>query len=191
MITVEIDELTHCLVDAETNEEVQTIVRKISKPSELKGYNSKNGWYVNWQQLYKDNEIYALYVVGEPEIQGLVALHDDVMNNAVFGNWIVANPCNNGILAKKLGKKKKYLGVGGHLFAIACNRSLALGHGGYMYGYAANTKLLEHYIKTIGATPIEYGYHPYTFEIPEPRAIILIEEYSYDFEIGRESNKSL
>ncbi len=64
----------------------------------LKKYNKKNGWYVNWALLAEENEIYALVVEGSVDIQGLVAIAPD----------------NNKLLTDDI----RYLGVGGHLFAI-------------------------------------------------------------------------
>ena len=179
MITVEIDELTNCLIENATGKEVETIVQKISDPSLLTGYTSKNGWYVNWKKLFKNNEVYALYVAGNKEVQGLVALKDDVYSDAVFANWIVANPHNSGI---SFSEKKQYTGVGGHLFAIACNRSFELGHSGVIQGYALNLKLLNHYLNVFGAEYLGF-LHPYQFKIEENNAKILVEKYTYDLRL--------
>ena len=50
-------------------------------------------------------------------------------------------PQNNPIITEN----QKYAGVGGHLFAIAAERSLSLGFGGAITGNAANMELVEHY----------------------------------------------
>ena len=62
MVNVYIDELTPCLKDAKTGELVQTEVIRIKRKSFLKKYNKSNGWYVNWETLADENEIYALVV---------------------------------------------------------------------------------------------------------------------------------
>ena len=50
----------------------------------------------------------------------------------------------------KIYHPKKYNGVGGHLFATACDISSQLGYGGAAYGDAANKKLIEHYCQNLG-----------------------------------------
>ncbi|MGN0375082.1 MAG: hypothetical protein ACI4EN_06230 [Butyrivibrio sp.] len=73
MILVEIDELTPCLIDNETGEIVETEVLRIKRKSFISKYNEKTGWYVNWADLLKENEIYAVVIKGTVSIQGLVA----------------------------------------------------------------------------------------------------------------------
>ncbi len=70
--------MTPCLKDAETGEIVDTEVIRIRRSSFLRKYNRKNGWYVNWNELLKENEIYALVIHGSVNIQGLLAVRPDV-----------------------------------------------------------------------------------------------------------------
>lgn len=56
-------------------------------------------------------------------------------------------PLNN----KQLGNKPKYIGVGGHWFAIAAQKSMAYGFGGAVTGFAANMDLVEHYCRAFHA----------------------------------------
>lgn len=56
----------------------------MQRTSFLKKYNSKNGWYTEWDELSRDNEIYALVIAGTVDIQGLVALRPDPDMQSVF-----------------------------------------------------------------------------------------------------------
>lgn len=73
------------------------------------------------------------------EIQGLVGVRKDTDAQAAYLHWACVVPHNN---IKEYGAKK-YSGVGGHLFAIAADKSIQWGFGGAMHGFAANEKLLE------------------------------------------------
>ena len=84
MINVIIDKLTPCLKDAKTGELVQTEVIRIKRKSFLRKYNKKNGWYVNWESLLDENEVYALVAEGSVDIQGVVAVAKDNDMNALY-----------------------------------------------------------------------------------------------------------
>ena len=176
MINVIVDELTSCLKDAKTGELVQTEVIRIRRKSFLKKYNKKNGWYIDWASLADENEIYALVVEGSVDIQGLVAIAQDYEMQAVYINWMCTNPNNN----KLINDDIKYLGVGGHLFAIAAQKSVEFGYDGYMYGFAANKDLLDHYITIFNAEFIGM-LHPYQFAIGERSALQIMEVYDYEY----------
>ena len=83
-------------------------------------------------------------------------------------------PQNNKIISENV----RYLGVGGHLFAIAAKKSLEYGYDGYMYGFAANEKLLKHYVDKLNAEEIGI-LHPYQFAIDEENAKQIMEVYDY------------
>ena len=51
------------------------------------------------------------------------------------------------------GKSKLYEGVAGNLVAYACKISFQHGFDGYVV-FTAKTKLIDHYIKTLGAYSI-------------------------------------
>ena len=129
MVNVLIDEFTPCLKDSKTGEFVQTEVIRIKRKSFLRKYNKKNGWYINWETLVDENEIYALVVEGSVDIQGLLAIAKDEEMKAVYIAWMCTCPDNN----KLINDKIKYLGVGGHLFAIAAKKSTEYGYDGYIY----------------------------------------------------------
>lgn len=176
MINVIIDEFTPCLKDTNTGEIVQTEVIRIVRKSFLKKYNKKNGWYVNWADLLSENEVYALVVEGSVDIQGMVAIAKNTDMGAVYINWMCVSPENNKLLKEDV----KYSGVGGHLFAIAAQKSIDFGFDGLMYGFAANQELLEHYMKVFNAEFIGM-LHPYQFAIDEDNAKEIVEVYDYEW----------
>ena len=169
MINVIIDEFTPCLKDAKTGELVQTEVIRIKRETFLRKYNRKTGWCINWASLITENEIYALVVEGSVDIQGLVAVAPDKNTNALYITWMYASPDNNKLLSEDI----KYLGVGGHLFAIAAQKSLE-------YGFGANQNLLQHYVEVFNGEIIAM-LHPYQFAIDEENAKRIMEMYDYDW----------
>lgn len=80
---------------------------------------------------------------GSVDIQGLVAIAKNDDMQAVYISWMCTSPDNNKLITDNV----KYLGVGGHLFAIAAKKSIDFGYDGYMYGFAANQDLLKHYVE--------------------------------------------
>lgn len=176
MIHVLIDEFTPCLKNVQTGELIQTEVIRIRRKSFLKKYNKKNGWYTNWENLADENEIYALVVEGSVDIQGLVAIARNDDMRALYISWMCASPDNN----KQITDHVKYSGVGGHLFAIAAQKSFQFGFDGYMYGFAADQELLEHYVRTFHGEIIAI-LHPYQFAIGEQAAKEIMEAYDYEW----------
>lgn len=176
MINVWIDEFTPCLKDAQTGELVQTEVIQIKRKSFLKKYNKKNGWYVDWAELLNEAEVYALVVEGSVDIQGLVALAPNEDMGAVYIDWMCTSPHNN----KQLTDNVRYMGVGGHLFAIAAKKSVDYGYDGLIYGFAANQTLLDHYMKVFNGEYIGM-LHPYQFAIDEVNAHKIMEVYDYEW----------
>lgn len=142
----------------------------------LSKFNKKNGWYVNWSALLSDNDVYALVLKGTVDIQGLVAVKTDNDVGALCISWMCASPENN----KVLYEQPKFLGVGGHLFAIAVQISIKLGFNGLIYGFASNERLLEHYVNVFNAEVIGI-FHPYHFAIDESTAKHLMEVYDFEW----------
>lgn len=184
MITVEIDALTHCLVDSSTGKEVETYAKEIVNVSELKGLTAQNGWFANWQRLLTKEKcsIYGLYVSGDATIQGLVAVMPEPGNSALYVQWIVANPQNQKQRTKEgiLVNEPKCIGVGGHLFAIAADISEKMGFDGFFYGDAANSKLVEHYVEHLHAQHFPVHGHPNRIVVSENTARWLKGVYRYD-----------
>lgn len=177
MICFMIDELTPCLKDTETGDIVETEVIQIKRKSFLSKYNKRTGWIVNWSELLKNNEVYALVIKGTVDIQGLVALRNDISSNAVYIQWAVAAPQNN----KWDFNHQKYSGVGGHLFAIAIAKSFEFGYDGTIYGDAVNENVLKHYINAFSAIHIPTRSFPYRIIIAGEDAKNIWEVYQFDW----------
>ena len=164
-----IDKFTPCLEDTETGELVPTVYEKATK----KELSELQGWNFNWlDKDLKDSEIYKLCIVGDNNIQGLVAITDYQKDMAVYVNIAESAPHN-------LGKDKKYSGVGGHLFAIAAKISYDKGYGGFLFMDAKNTELVEHYRNTLGAVLIGRP-HPHRMFVDEENAIKLLNMYTFE-----------
>lgn len=175
-INIWIDEIVPCLKDTVTGEMKETVVFKIESRSYLKQYTEQNGWQINWIELPADVEVYELALKDTKEIQGLVAVKNDVNSRAAFLHWACTAPQNN----KHDFGKQKYSGVGGHLFAIAADKSVQWGYEGAMHGFALNKELLEHYIEKFNAEFLGM-LHDYQFFINEINAKKLLEVYNYEW----------
>ena len=175
-IDIWLDDFTPCLKDNLTGEVLNTEVVRIRRKSFLSKFNRKNGWYVNWGNIVEEYEVYALVIEGTVDIQGLIALkpNDDI--KAMYAAWMCTAPQNN----PQIANFPKYAGVGGHLFAIAGSESLKAGYGGAVYGYAANSKVLTHYIEKMRATHVGI-LHPYQFCIFEEEMQNIIKIYTYAY----------
>lgn len=176
MLNVWIDDLTPCLKDNETGDFVQTEVIRIRRKSFLSKFIKKNGWYTDWAKLLQEHEIYALVIKGTVDIQGLIALSQNKDFQAVYIAWMCSAPQNN----KLLCDNPKYSGVGGHLFAIAADKSVEYGFGGTIVGYAANMDLVNHYCSVFKAEHIAM-LHPFQIAIYEEEAAELREVYDYEW----------
>lgn len=162
-----IDKFTPCLEDTRSGKLVSTVYSPITK----KELSSLTEWKFNWSDdRLKGSEIYKLTIEGFDEIQGLVALTDFPKSHAVYVNLAESAPHN-------IGKNKHYSGVGGHLFAIAVQKSVERGYGGYVFMDAKNTELAEHYKKTLGASLLGRP-HPYRMVINEDKALNILKIYT-------------
>ena len=168
--------LTPCLQEVLTGEIVETEVVRIRRTSFLQKFNKKNGWYTSWNKLARDNEIYALVIKGTVDIQGLVAIRDDKDMQAAYVSWMVAAPQNN----PQIVEQKKYMGVGGHLFAIAAAKSEEYGYNCEMTGFAANEQLEQHYVDNFDAIRI-HMLHPYQILITEDAGKRIKKAYTYEW----------
>ena len=171
-----IDTIVPCLKDTETGEIKDTVVFKIQSRSYLKGFKKNGGWHINWSEIPNDVEVYALALQENNEIQGLVGIKNDKDSRAAYIHWACTAPHNN----KHDFGKQKYEGVGGHLFAIAAEKSIEWGYGGAIHGFAANRELMEHYIKVFGAEHLGM-LHAYQILIEEEAAKKLLEVYNYEW----------
>lgn len=160
-IDILIDELTACLIQRETGLIVETDYEERQSPIKFKGY---NGWKFDWTiPENNDYKIYELFVKGDDTVQGRIAFKID--GGVADVNIVEAAPHN-------VGHNGEYIGVGGHLFAIACQYSMDAGCDGYV-AFTAKTNLIEHYKKKLGAEVIS-GQKMYIGELEAQK---LIDKY--------------
>ena len=171
-----LDEIVPCLEDSSTGEIKETVVFKIESRSFLKKFTKKNGWEINWIEMPQDTEVYALALKENNEIQGLVGVKNMPDSKAAYLHWACCAPQNN----KHAFGTQKYKSVGGHLFAIAIDKSIQWGYEGVIYGYALNKTLLIHYIERMGCSHIGI-LHPYHFMLGPRNARKLLETYTYEW----------
>jgi hypothetical protein len=140
-ISLRIDKLTESLQDAKTGENVATDFRRAT----VRDIAKTKHWLFDWRHEFTNNEVYKLFVRNAPhEIQGLISIQD--RRDHIWVNLAEAAPHN-------LGKAKRYIGVGGNLFAIAVKISFDKGCEGFV-AFEAKTELIAHYRKTLGAVQI-------------------------------------
>ena len=167
-ISVEIDKFTPCLVEAKSGKIVETEY-SLASQSDLK----TDDWNFNWSDNdLKKSEIYKLTLKGDNTVQGLIALNDFKKDNAVYIKLVESAPNN-------IGKSKMFEGVGGHLFAIAIQKSVERGYGGFVFMDAKNIDLVDYYQQTLKATHIG-GAHPYRMFIDEDNAIKILKTYTLE-----------
>ena len=92
-----IDEVVPCLKDTLTGILKDTAVFKIESRSYLKDFTTKNGWHINWSQIPKNVEVYALVLRNTNEIQGLIGVRNDLNAQAAYIHWACTAPHNNTI----------------------------------------------------------------------------------------------
>ena len=66
------------------------------------------------------------------------------------------------------------------LVLIAAQKSIEYGFDGFMYGFAADKELLEHYVNVFNGEYIGI-LHPYQFAIDEENAAKIMEVYDYEW----------
>lgn len=171
-----IDEIVPCLKDTETGEIKESVVFKIESRSYLKKFKKNNGWHIDWNEVPKDVEVYALALHDTNEIQSLVGVKNDHDAKAAYIHWACTAPWNN----KHEFGTRKYEGVGGHLFAIAVDKSLQWGYDGTVHGFAANMQLVEHYKKAFNAYHLGM-LHEFQIVVEGENAMKPLEVYSYEW----------
>lgn len=175
-VDIWVDEVVPCLKDIETGALKETFVFRVESKSCIKTFTEKNGWGVDWETMPQNVEIYALVLKDDNQIQGLVGIRRDDVMKAAYLHWACAAPWNN----KHAFGTQKYSGVGGHLFAIAVDKSKQWGFEGVVYGFALNNELLKHYIEVLGCSYLG-RLHPYQFMLGIPAAQKLLEVYTYEW----------
>ena len=149
-ISIEIDSLTDCLIERSSGKQFDTEFRLVAKTiTKEDALNlQKEDWLFDWSIPHSDNcEIYALTLKDSTEIEGLIALKHFRNQFFTFVELVETAPHN-------YGHNGKYIGVGAHLFAIACKLSWDVGNEGYVQ-FIAKSALVEHYQKTLHAKNID------------------------------------
>ena len=160
-----IDKLTNSIENVQSGDSFPTEVSLLTK-AELKSIIKKNGWRFNWASEFKlpERDIYKLTIANNPNIiQGIVSL--EVKADHVYMHLIESAPFN-------IGRNKTYYGVPGNLIAFACKFSFQRGGEGYI-SFVAKTKLIDHYIESLGA--VHFGGH--LMVITTNAALKLINKY--------------
>lgn len=106
-ICIWIDEIVSCLKDTITGELKETVVFKIESRKYLNMFREENGWQIDWRRIPTDVEIYALALKDNNEIQGLVAIRNDINSSAAYIHWACTAPHNN----KSETGSQRYSGV--------------------------------------------------------------------------------
>ena len=83
-IDIWIDEIVPCLKDTQTGEIKETVVFKIESRAYLKKFRKSNGWHINWNEIPKNIEVYALALKDDNTIQGLVGIKNDKDSHAEY-----------------------------------------------------------------------------------------------------------
>lgn len=148
MISIIIDGLTNCLEVRETGEIVATYYRERKEQftdDEIVNMH-KQGWSsnFNWKVVQDEGyQVYELRTKKDDVIQGYIALKHYAADLYTFVSLVESAPWNR-------SSNGRYMGVGGHLFAIACKESWDNGNEGNVV-FESKTDLIEHYTRTLSA----------------------------------------
>ncbi|WP_145950112.1 hypothetical protein [Paenibacillus sp. Y412MC10] len=144
-IDIHIDGITPCLTHRLSGENYKTTYQALT-PHDIQTQIIRAAGWVNfdWSKELSRPErlVFKLQVVGSPEIQGLISLR--LADDFVFVHLVENAPWNVG------SASKQFIGVGAHLFAIACKISFDHGFEGYV-SFEPKTVLFDHYIRELGA----------------------------------------
>jgi hypothetical protein len=138
-----IDKLTNSIENTLSGEIFDTAITRVSD-KDIRALKRKD-WQFDWKLEFKDQskQIFKLTTTNNLTIiQGLLSIEDK--DDHVFMHLVESAKFN-------LGKHKLYLGVPGNLVSYACKVSFDRGYEGFV-AFDSKTALIEHYIKTLGAT---------------------------------------
>ncbi len=144
-IDILIDGITPCLTHRLSGENYKTTFLPLTLNDLQTKINQAEGWInFDWSKELSRPErlVFKLQVVGSHEIQGLISLR--LADGFVFVHLVENAPWNVG------SASKEFIGVGAHLFAIACKISFDYGFEGYV-SFEPKTVLFGHYIRELGA----------------------------------------
>jgi hypothetical protein len=133
---------------------------------DLKLVTKKNKWLFDWKSELNqpEREVYKLTIPNNSSvIHGLISI--EIKSDHVYLHLVESAPFNK-------GKSKLYSGVPGNLVAFASRLSFQRGFEGNV-SFLAKTKLVEHYVRTLGAVHFGGG----LMIINSRAALKLIERY--------------
>lgn len=160
-VDIQIDKLTDCLVERESGNIVDTEYVERTTAIKKKEF---AGWKFDWSTTQKNGyTVYELFVEDDDTVQGRISFKID---GGVADIDIVESAPHN------YGHNGKYIGVGGHLFAIACQCSLEAGCDGVV-AFTSKTDLVEYYKRELKAVEVM----PRRLVIFEDAAEILLDKY--------------
>lgn len=141
-----IDELTLCLKHRLSGEIYETDAESFTHVD----LQQTRKWNFKWRQYfsYPDYELYKLVIRGQNRIEGLICLEPD--EGFVFVHLVESAPWNIG------SENQEFVGVGAHLFAVACRRSFELGYEDFIC-FVPKTGLITHYQQELDAILIGNG----------------------------------
>lgn len=163
-VNIAIDRLTNSIVIVITGDVFDTEIHPLTQKDKSA---LKKNWLFNWLVEMKslDRQVSKLVIKNNPHvIQGLVSISDK--EDHIFVN-LVENAYFN------IGKSKVYEGVGGNLFAFACQRSLEKGYDGVV-SFIAKSTLVSHYQKMLGAQQLGSSLR---MVIDTPQSKALVQQY--------------
>ena len=160
-VDIQIDKLTDCLIERESGNIVDTEYMERTTAIKKKDF---AGWKFDWSTTQKNGyTVYELFVENDDTVQGRISFKID---GGVADIDIVESAPHN------YGHNGKYIGVGGHLFAIACQISLEAGCDGVV-AFTSKSDLVEYYKKELKAVEVM----PRRLVIFEDAAEILLDKY--------------
>lgn len=160
-VDIQIDKLTDCLVDRETGNVVDTEYMERITAIKKKEFAD---WKFDWSTTQKNGyTIYELFIDDDDTVQGRISFK---IEGGVADIDIVESAPHN------YGHNGKYIGVGGHLFAIACQCSLEAGCDGVV-AFTSKSDLVEYYKRELKAVEVM----PRRLVIFEDAAEILLDKY--------------
>ena len=165
VVGIEVDVLSESVIEIATDIVYATEATRVDSDF-LNKIKKKNGWQFNWKKEYsiRYREIFKLTIrERESIVLGLISI--ELKEGHVHVHLVESSPQN-------IGKNKKYLGIGGNLFAFACKISYEFGFEGNI-SFLSKTNLIEHYLITLGADHLGNG----KMIIREMAAILLVKKY--------------
>jgi len=166
-----IDKITNSIEDVKTGEVYETEVLPFTN-ADLKLVLKKYHWNFNWmeEQIKPSRKVFKLVKQGNTEIQGIISI--EIMSNYLELHLIEVAPHN-------YGRNKKYYGVAANLVAFACKMSFDLRFEGTV-SFTAKTKLIQHYINTLGAELIYKNRMKITFTCAKKLVNSYYKNYFHD-----------